>query len=413
MKKTIISILAFLLIFFSFSSFAEDNSKLDDSLIPANSLSISDLLPSNEIWGMTIDSFQQNHPGEYILSNVGNSPALLQKNVNIEGYNMNTYYVFSERKLSKITYFSTKASTNEARKKCISTLVKQMTALLGGADSSEKGITEWNYESSVIQIGSAKLKKYTGTDDHYACIIVKQKNSTENNPNPKESIKTDSASTSKNSILFRNIPWYEREDIVKQHVETVEDFVPASSNPVMKNTKINSWYQINGYDSNVSVNRGGVILNYKNIHISGYSADVELSFAYPMDSGKVTYDPASAKFYMAKYVFRKYEDMNAVYDDLKQKLTLIYGSPTEGYIKNTFNDSHFPKNAIWIATDGSLIWLVNYYSNSSCRYDNIKIFYSAPNASKYLKDLNLLIKKEIAEGEAARRKNNSNNYDGL
>ena len=148
----------------------------DEEFKSDEELSISDILPDDSIWGISIEAFQQTFPGTYKSSNVGNSPALIQEHLNIEGYDMNSYYVFADDSLSKITYILVDDSNKSVVKSCTSHLVSAMETALGTTATKSKGVSKWN--NSSIQIGTAKLKNYTGKDSLSACIIFKGNEST-------------------------------------------------------------------------------------------------------------------------------------------------------------------------------------------------------------------------------------------
>ena len=62
--------------------------------------------------------------------------------------------------------------------------------------------------------------------------------------------------------------------------------------------------------------------------VAGYNCDSELWFVYPVENGKSVIDENKAVFFAGKYNFWDWEvDAKAVFDDLEQKLTKVYGDP--------------------------------------------------------------------------------------
>ena len=209
------------------------------------------------------------------------------------------------------------------------------------------------------------------------------------------------------SILFRGIPWYEQEQNVKPSIDSITGIKTSWYRPVYEKARIESWYQPWKYMyADINVHDAGVILNYDNAPVAGYKADLELSFGYSIVNEYVEYHTETAQFYMAKYTIEDLEDFEGAFNNLVDKLTNIYGVPKDKSQGDT-------KGKIWMAKDGSLVWICMYYNTSSKRYDEINITYAAPNTDGFLTVLEKQIQKEAAAGEARKREQNSNNYDGL
>ena len=144
----------------------------EDEEFGSGALTIDEILPAAEAWGMSADDFQSAYPGSYSTATVGKSDALVQEDIEVEGFAMNGYFVFADGKLSKVAYIVSDDSDKSTMKAYASELVDAMANALGIAGTDGKSVTEW-FDGS-IQIGTAKLKNYTGNDDLRACIILKK-----------------------------------------------------------------------------------------------------------------------------------------------------------------------------------------------------------------------------------------------
>ena len=151
---------------------APESSGDDESFGDAEERTITDIIPTDDVWGLSPDAFQQAYPGFYTSTKVGKSPALVKEGLTVEGFGMSAYYVFADGKLSKITYILTDDSDKSAVKAFAADLSSAIASALGVSGTEGKGVTEWN--DGTIQIGTAKLKNYTGKDNLSACIIFKQ-----------------------------------------------------------------------------------------------------------------------------------------------------------------------------------------------------------------------------------------------
>ena len=215
------------------------------------------------------------------------------------------------------------------------------------------------------------------------------------------------------SILFRSFPWFESEANVKTAVEN-EGFTPSWYRGVEESARIESWYrEFTSFYADLNIYDAGVILRYDNVPVAGYISDMKLSFAYPIENGRVNYDTEVAQFYMAEYRIKDLEDMEGAYTDLVGKISLLYGKPEDNSSFNRIYEKYSPKGSLWTAKDGSLVWVAMYWNSYEEKYDEIKIIYAAPDTDWYSNTLDLQIKSETAANEAAKREENSQNMDGL
>ena len=141
-------------------------------------------------------------------------------------------------------------------------------------------------------------------------------------------------------------------------------YIKPSWSYLDKDARIDGWYRqwANMY-ANDNITNGGVILSYGNASVAGYTASLDLSFIYPINSGKIQYDTGSAQFYKAKYTIDDLEDIEGAYEDLASKLSKLYGASEDKSYFNTLDDKYSPKGTLWMAKDGSLVWLGIYYNS--------------------------------------------------
>ena len=215
------------------------------------------------------------------------------------------------------------------------------------------------------------------------------------------------------TILFRDIPWMESEAKVTKLMESV---MTESSwlDSVYENVRIDGWFRTGRYYmADPVVDNGGVRVFYAGIDVAGYTANLELSFAYLIRNKEVCRKTGESRFYAARYDISDLTDVQGAYNDLEEKLTQLYGTPKAQSEYNPIERVKDPKGMIWKAKDGSLVWLCMYYNSASKSYSEIHIVYTAPNTDSMLNELNKQIKAETAAEEAASREENIDSYNGL
>ena len=149
---------------------------------------IHSIIPDSSMWGMTADSLKKTNEADYKQCKVDEDEGLYVVGINVGSYDMDAYYVFDEIGLSKIAYIlhDGNALTKSELDQCYQTLVGEMTDLIGNPVKSKNSTTLWTTESSKIELGKGKLKKYTGSDASTVAIIFKRKES-QNRPIDKSS----------------------------------------------------------------------------------------------------------------------------------------------------------------------------------------------------------------------------------
>lgn len=112
---------------------------------------------------------------------------------------------------------------------------------------------------------------------------------------------------------------------------------------------------------------------HTSLSVAGYKVnDIKLYFAFtPNTVGEIDHKVANTSFYMAKYTIKP-TDYDVATNDLKQKLTKLYGSPKYIESANTCSsgDSKYPR---WEGANGSFVALTA--KNSSYSDPEIYIYY--------------------------------------
>jgi len=208
-----------------------------------------------------------------------------------------------------------------------------------------------------------------------------------------------------NTIQFRNIPWLEKYQIVKEKIESING-IKKSLNPVEEDTTISDAL------NDIYVDNGGVELNYYNVSVAGYDASLNIYFIYAIENGKTIRDINEAKLFKARYVLYNSEDPDGTYDDIVSKLTVLYGQPEE--VQNEYTPFFMEYNGLmWLADDGSCV-VISMNKHLLIKNDNtIEITYSAPNTTTLLEELDDQLQKEKMTQYEEEREKNANNYNGL
>ena len=202
------------------------------------------------------------------------------------------------------------------------------------------------------------------------------------------------------TYLFRNIPWYSTKTTASDALDSLKTSRNSS------NTTMPDWFQKwSNITGDYKVEEAGAYVGYSGVTVAGYNASLYTYYMYPIVDGRVSRNDDNAEFYLAIYDFEKLTDMQAVYDDLVQKLTGLYGESTALNNPDSWTDF---TGRLWTADDGSQIWLRKFNDNNK-----VKLSYIAPNSTERLQALEAQITQEKIEAEELERKNNETNTDGL
>lgn len=154
-------------------------------LIPAVAYadSIGDIIPDTGLWGISQKAFKAQNASDFSECKIGNKKGLMISDVEVDTYAMDCYYVFGEKMndskgwtysgLSKITYILNDSEIFEDEfATCYDTLVADLTEVIGEPDSVKKSVATWNKDRYKIEIGKAKVSKYTGSDQTTVVIVI-------------------------------------------------------------------------------------------------------------------------------------------------------------------------------------------------------------------------------------------------
>lgn len=116
--------------------------------------------------------------------------------------------------------------------------------------------------------------------------------------------------------------------------------------------------------------------------VAGYRCNPLLFFVYPVENGRSVINEAEATFYAGEYEFQD-GDAKAIFDDLKQKLTSLYGEPhTVGNsLDAVFGEASIPEDrqqeyaelmeyydpsyVMWVSTANNAVLVLKHYNEGS------------------------------------------------
>jgi hypothetical protein len=203
-------------------------------------------------------------------------------------------------------------------------------------------------------------------------------------------------------IQFREIQWY----------STFADVSPVMAKEVQSGFEPTIYSDVSidhlsgvrwKYTFDNPVAEGGVRLFCSDVPVAGYIAnDADLSFMYPLgEDGRVARDDNAAEFYLAVYYIEDLADMKAVYNDLKAKLSKLYG---EGVPET----DDYMESVKWCDTQNNTAWLI-----INDEEDLVTLAYTAGDSDERLDALQAQITEEQIEKEDQAREENSDNTEGL
>lgn len=124
---------------------------------------------------------------------------------------------------------------------------------------------------------------------------------------------------------------------------------------------------------------------------------------YPIEFGYVQRIQDKAQLYFGMYEFKDMENLPAVYEDLKVKLTNLYGEGT--YKSNGYYDSTY-----WEDAQGNAVWLL---IDKDDEYATVRLAYAAAGHRERLAELDAQIAAETLATEEQQRNDNADNSSGL
>ena len=96
MKRTLTVFLVIILTIYTVSAYAEDEEFYAVTEDAGYQYSISEILPSSDDWGVSVEVFQKTHSDSFEVTKVKESEALTLSGITIESYPMDVYYVFAD-----------------------------------------------------------------------------------------------------------------------------------------------------------------------------------------------------------------------------------------------------------------------------------------------------------------------------
>lgn len=168
----------------------------------------------------------------------------------------------------------------------------------------------------------------------------------------------------KPKMVFRGIPWGSDLPTVKEHVQETTFNTPSGDYAVTTSRRCIN----NG--SSFGFGLGIYTSSQKRIDVAGYSATIVLGFAYtPNEDGLLSKNENDTALTYAEYVI-SHKDARFVVEDLKNKLTDVYGEPE--HIQTNYAieyDIYY-----WKGADGTIISLEGEFYDSGTT--NVTIYYS-------------------------------------
>lgn len=157
-------------------------------------------------------------------------------------------------------------------------------------------------------------------------------------------------------ILFRGVSWGVNPAQAKKQIDNPKLYMqktytngsiayPSMNAERLVDQSKNFWYGNSEFFSQKEVlTRVCSLFNKKEAKVGGYKLDLlNMYFANDIQDGEINYDEKSSHFAMAEYTFDVL-DGNTAYDNLKEKLTSLYGVGEE--IKDEY------KGTMWYDNEG-------------------------------------------------------------
>lgn len=219
-------------------------------------------------------------------------------------------------------------------------------------------------------------------------------------------------------IVFRDIPWGSSSSDVEQKLENSNDAVYAKiweKQYIQYPDELLEPYFVDG------IVQGGNILIVSNLTAGGYDISMaQLHFAYSVEEDYV--DRNTDIFYAAVYYF-DVVDHEAVYNDLRKKMTEIYGEGQEtmgtktGWIGSADYTGEYEntvKRVTWYGANKTFVTLQWIYDDNKAEaiqsHCGVTMVYGKTDAKDMLDNLEKALDREKTEID---KENAVNNYEGL
>jgi len=209
--------------------------------------------------------------------------------------------------------------------------------------------------------------------------------------------------TNEKPIRFRGLEWY----ITKKEAEAA--LIAEGASKALLSSSEGDIYRLSAIDylgttmGSDRVDGGGFRELYRGLNVAGYKTDVYACYYYQNKDNIIDRDEDSAIFYFGWYEFDygDFSDYVAIFDDLKTKLSSLYGEP-----ENKKDKYH--TIATWTDSDGNTLQLL-----TNNEYEYISLGYIAADADARLDQLQTALDAEAAALEAIEIEKNRDNTTGL
>ena len=205
---------------------------------------------------------------------------------------------------------------------------------------------------------------------------------------------------SDNQITFRGVEWYSTLAEVKDVLDWKGYEIAGDDLIAMCDIDYNWDYSFSDNDNKIDCI--GFCLYYNgDLDVAGYNCWAYLSFIYPIENDSSVKNEDEAQLYMAKYTTDGYSDYQSVYNDLKTKLTGLYGEGENRDIRYS-NECTY-----WVDSEGNELVL------SMGSLNSVEISYAASGHRERLKQMHDIRLSEIYLAESAERAQKANDTSGL
>lgn len=212
-----------------------------------------------------------------------------------------------------------------------------------------------------------------------------------------------SCSALADEITFRNIPWGCTAAEFLKEMKVDLRVIDSSRLEYWSKWNFSGWSssQITEYETGFHLYEWGE--DDINLKVAGYNVlEIEAHFIYSeTEDGHLDRNTNAGRFQKVSYTF-KFEDVESAYQDLKEKLTKVYG---EGSVEN---ESSF----LWTGDNNTQVRLV-WSNDPNNDYHFISIRYGKADMDEDLAHVDELARKEQVEAEQQNRLDNTDNTDGL
>ena len=148
------------------------------SLAPAAlAYTVIDTVPDTSEWGLSRTRFREAHDGEFSDGEVDGFRSLIMDDLEVEGYTMDAYLVFGEKKgsyygLSRIVYLLdvSKKVSDASLKKCYAALTGALSEYDEPA-SSDAASSVWHYDDCDVEIAIGRYTEYNGSKNKTVAVV--------------------------------------------------------------------------------------------------------------------------------------------------------------------------------------------------------------------------------------------------